>query len=248
LVARSDIPVSSDFTAVPVPDTLPDRGHGSARFSYGLRADRDGQAAAELRIRPAYHDRLDPPGGYMPGGEIEFLDLGLLARQRGITLADARVLSVQALAPRSDTLRPFSWQVSTGLRRYGTDALTAEGNGALGLYLDGGPGLAWIPWPGIQTYVFALTAIDANHDVAKDYAWQTGARAGIAAQYGHWLSTQLQGDWLGDMAGGGRPLAFLRLDLQLHADVNNGLRASFAYGNDQRRETGSFRLAWEHYF
>jgi hypothetical protein len=184
----------------------------------------------------------------MPGGEIEFLDLGLLARPRGITLADARLLSVQALAPRNDTLRPFSWQVSTGLRRYGTDAITADGNGALGFYLDGGPGLAWIPWPGIQTYVFALTAIDANHDVAKDYAWQTGARAGIAVQSGHWLSTQLQGDWFGDMVGGGRPLAVLRLDLQLHADVDNGLRASFAYGNDQRRETGSFGLAWEHYF
>jgi hypothetical protein len=50
------------------------------------------------------------------------------------------------------------------------------------------------------------------------------------------------------MVGGGRPLAVLRLDLQLHADVDNGLRASFAYGNDRRRETGSVRVAWEHYF
>ncbi len=248
LVARSGIPTASNFQPVSRPDISPDAGHGSARLSLGLRADNSDQAAAEFRIRPAYHDRLDPTGGYMPGGEIEFLDLGLLARQHGVTVADVHLLSVQAIAPRSDTLKPYSWQISTGLRRYGMDAVTADGAGALGAYLDGGPGLAWAPTTSMQAYIFTLASLDANHDLAKDYAFQMGARTGVAVQPNRRLSTQLQMDWLGDVAGGGRPLGILRWDMQLHLDANNGLRAELAYGNDHRRETGALHLLWEHYF
>jgi hypothetical protein len=247
LAARSDIAQSSDFGTAPRPATAPDEGHGSARFTLGLRSEA-GYSATEIRLRPAYHDRLDPPGGYMTGGEIEFLDLGLLAGAHGVRLADLRLLSVEALALRSDILRPISWQVSTGVRRYGMHGITAAADGTPGGFVEGGPGLAWALAPGVQTYVFALSAFDLNADVGDGYALQTGPRVGIAAQPQRWLSLQLDARWLGDVAGGGRPFTLLRLDTQLHAGVDNGLRLSLIYGNDQQMATGTLRLAWEHYF
>jgi hypothetical protein len=247
LTARSQIGEASNFAAIAAPATSPDQGHRSGRMSVGAIAD-EGEGAAELRWRPAYHDRLDPAGGYLPGAEIRFVDLGLLARGSGVTLSDSQLLSVQAIAPRNAALQPISWQASLGVRRYGVEGITAGGHGALGEYLDGGPGLAWVPLPATQLYVFALASFDANHDLSKDYALQFGSRAGIAAQPAHWLSLQWQADWMGDAMGGGRPLLLSSAQAQFHFSVDDGLRLGLYYGDDRKREAGAVHLTWERYF
>jgi hypothetical protein len=247
LLARSAIDDDAGFTPVPRPEIAPDAGHGSGRISFGLRGD-DRKLAGELRLRPAYHDRLDPPGGYMAGGEIEFLDLGLLIRDRAPTIADAKLLSVEALAPRDDLLKPISWRIATGVRRYGTEAFTADGRGALGEYLDGAPGLSWALADRLQAWVFAPIALDINHDFAKDYGLGAGLSAGLAWQWRERLSTELGGQWLGTVLGSARPQRQAHASLQFHLSRCDGLRAQLHYGDDQRRETTGVTLAWEHYF
>ncbi len=76
LAARSRIAVAASTPPVPEPAVRPDQGHGSARLALGLGA-RDGRFFQSLSVRPGYHALSDPAAGYVPGAEIDFLDLGL---------------------------------------------------------------------------------------------------------------------------------------------------------------------------
>lgn len=247
LLSRSRIGITHDADIAIAPGLSPDRGHASGRLTVGAIAD-EGEAAAAVHVRPAYHDRLDPPGGYLSGAEIEFLDLGALVRKGGVTLDQSTLISVQDVGTRSDIWHPWSWQVSTGLRRFGVERFTAGGHGALGEYVDGGPGLAWSPAADMQLYAFVMTSLEANHDLPKDYALQSGARLGWAWQPSPAVSSQLQADWMGDAAGGGHPLWQVGGQWQLHFGEGNGLRWGLFYGDDGKRQAGAVRLAWEHYF
>jgi len=246
LLARSRIAQRADFRPLPRPHRSPDHGHASGRLSLGLR-ESTGTAAALLRWRPAYHDRLDPPGGYLKGSEIEFLNLGLLVRPHQVTLADARVLSVQQLGMREGLFHPWSWRIATGVRRYGLDGYRADPRGDLGGYLQGGPGMAWPLGDRVQAYAFALAALDVNGSVAHDYALAGGAQAGVAAQGPHGVTAEFSARWLGRMLGGAIPDWRLRAGAQFPLGAENGIRLLLTYGH-QRRDLTAVEVAWEHYF
>ncbi|HQU16785.1 MAG: hypothetical protein B7Z66_11155 [Chromatiales bacterium 21-64-14] len=246
LLARSKIEQQPNFEALQQPRLSPDEGHASGRVSLGMRAS-DGTTAALLRWRPAYHDRLDPPGGYLKGSEIEFLNLGLLVRPGQVTLADARVLSVQQLGMRDGLFHPWSWQVATGVRRYGLDGERAAPRGDLGGYLEGGPGMAWPLTDHLQAYVFSIAALDVNGSVSGNYALAGGVRAGLAAQWPRGVTSEVSAHWQGRMLGGTVPGWRLRASAQFTLGKQNGLRLTASYGH-QRYNLASVELGWEHYF
>jgi hypothetical protein len=76
LRARSEIPGKADVPPVPQPQTRPDQGHGSTRAAFGI-GSADGKKFVEVRLRPALHNLLDPQEGFLPGTEIDFLDVAL---------------------------------------------------------------------------------------------------------------------------------------------------------------------------
>lgn len=117
LVARSQVPVSRSRPQPPAPATRPDEGHDTARIALagGELGERD---FLELRLRPAYHDLLDPAAGYKHGAQIDFLDLALRRYQGGrIELEHLRLVDVRSLAPRDEFFREVSWNARIGLER-----------------------------------------------------------------------------------------------------------------------------------
>jgi hypothetical protein len=62
LTQRSILDVPDQRVEPPVPAVEPSQGHGTGRWSVGAGHDRE--AFTTLRFRPAYHDWLDPSGGY----------------------------------------------------------------------------------------------------------------------------------------------------------------------------------------
>lgn len=246
LLARSEIRQQPDFEALQRPRLSPDEGHASGRLSVGLRVS-EGVTAALLRWRPAYHDRLDPPGGYLKGSEIEFLNLGLLVRPHRVTLADVRLLSVEQLGMRDGLFHPWSWQVATGVRRYGLDGDRAVPRGDLGGYLDGGPGLAWSLTDHLQAYAFSIAALDVNGSVDDGYALGGGVRAGMAAQWPRGVTSEISAQWQGRLVGGAVPGWRLRVGAQFALGRGDGLRLAASYGH-QRHNLASVELSWEHYY
>ena len=80
LRARSRIADAEPPPTAPTPEVRPDQGHHSARLVAGVGMTGD-RPFAELALRPAYHDLLDPVG-YVPGAAIDFLEMRALVRRR----------------------------------------------------------------------------------------------------------------------------------------------------------------------
>jgi hypothetical protein len=142
LAARSRIDAKADRPPVPVPETRPDQGHGSGRAAAGLGL-RDGRFFQTFRLRPAYHDDLDPSGGYVPGAAIDFLDVELRHYQGGdvITLEELTGIGIRSMTPRNALIQPISWKLNAGLERMRVDGTAEEG--ALALVFEGGAGVSY---------------------------------------------------------------------------------------------------------
>jgi hypothetical protein len=142
LAARSRIEETSDLPPVDQPETRPDQGHGSARagISTGFR---DGRPFGAMRLRPAYHDDLDPSGGFVPGAAIDFLSLELrhYDGDDGVTLDRFTGVGIRSMTPRDDLFHPLSWKLNAGLERMRIERTDEEG--ALVAALDGGVGLSY---------------------------------------------------------------------------------------------------------
>lgn len=247
LIARSRITEPAAFDAVPVPAVTPDQGHNSGRLSAGLRSDgHDG--AALLRLRPAYHDRLDPPAGYLAGGEIEAFDARLLARRERLDLDTLRLLSVQQVALRDAVFQPWSWQMSVGARRLGLQTLSADPQGAFGGYIDGGGGAAWAAGAASQLYAFAFGSAEANRDAARGQVLRAGLRAGYALQAPQGLTQQIEIDELGALSPGVRRWRELRYSAQWQWSPTQGLRLNLRHADAVDDSAHSAELLWQWYF
>ncbi|MCC5858024.1 MAG: DUF4105 domain-containing protein [Ectothiorhodospiraceae bacterium] len=140
LVARSRLGPPEQRPQPPVPAVRPDQGHGSHRLGGGV--GRQGETNhLSLHWRPAYHDLLDPPGGYREGAHIGFGNTHLrydLGEDR-LQLDRLRFVEVESMVPRDPYFRSWSWHVGTGFER----KLRPTGGRSLMYGVDGGGGASW---------------------------------------------------------------------------------------------------------
>ncbi len=232
LVARSRVPVSLDpGGGVPAPAVRPDQGHGTARLSIGT-GSQAGDAYLELRLRPAFHDLLDPEGGYTRGAEIRFLDGALrwFPEEHRLRLQELILLDVVSLAPRDRFFDPISWRFDTGLR---TRLLRDEDDELRTTSVwrsRGGAGLAWELADGL-VYGMGEAVIDVGPDLEGEHAAGPGAAAGF---------------YLGSPGDRWKGHAFARVTRfvsgEESTDVSLGLEQRVSIGRDQ---TVELRAAWE---
>lgn len=246
LTARSALDERAEFPPVPVPAVTPDHGHESSRLALGVRTDRE-DSAAVIRARGAYHDRLDPTAGFLPGGEIEFVDLSLLVGDK-VRVGELKLVSVQTVAPWDRAFRPWLWQAQGGLRRYGLDNIAARPRFALGAYADGGLGFAAGRNDLALGYLFAIAAVDANRDVEDGYALAGGGRAGLWLPWSNTFIQQLEVDALEPIEGGADRQRLLKFSTQLQFTPRHGLRALYTYGEQDEADWRSVELRWQYYF
>ena len=133
-----------------MPAVPPEAGHGTARIDLAA-GRRNGRSHASLALRPAYHDLLDPEGGYSRGAQIQFLLLELdhVAGQ-GLQLARFTPVDIVSLNPSNALLGGTSWKVRFGSNRSFAPTRAATGSAApaasdshdaaLTIELNGGPG------------------------------------------------------------------------------------------------------------
>lgn len=185
LVARSAVPViGAETVPVPTPAVRPEEGHRTARVALGSgwRGDRP---FIEARARPAFHDLLDPEGGYTRGAQIDFLDVGARlylndgeARLQHLTLVD-----IVSLSPRDLFLQPISWKINAGLqsrwlpRSGGGGTLVERHVGRI----NGGAGLTLEPWPRALAYGFVEATGDVGPQLQDDVALGPGLALGMFA-------------------------------------------------------------------
>lgn len=187
---------------VPVPDTDPTRGHATQRLMLGAQARNGAGDIATVDWRPAYHDLLDPSGGYSEGQQISFVDLGLRTRlaNGATTLDHLALIDILSIAPRSSLFQPISWRVRLAHERpdlgLGRDSRTTV--------LQGGPGLAWGRFGALVAYGHAELRAEAGGARDDGYTLQLGPRLGLLAQPLPGWNLQAEAGWqpglLGDRA------------------------------------------------
>jgi hypothetical protein len=181
LRARAQVPVQGDPGEEPTqPAVSPDRGHGSAR----LRIEggwHDEREYVELRLRPAFHDLLDPQGGFLEGAQIDFLDVAVrfFPDESELKLHEATLIDIVSLAPRDELFDPISWKFRTGLT---TKRMPSVGDDLRDGKLwrsAGGAGISLRPWSGALAYLFLDATFDVSGKLDDDWALGAGTSAGL---------------------------------------------------------------------
>ncbi len=186
LQARSRIMAVKAPAPVPRPTVAPEQGHATGLIQAGLlNINRDN--FLQLRLRPAYHDLLDNDDGYVPGAQIDFLNIA--ARygldQEKLQLDTLTLVDIVSLSPRSRFFHPTSWRVQTSWQRRllpntrSTDKLVFS--------VDCGGGMALRPRKNLLLFALLDASLLASSNFVDHYTAGLGAEAGLILQpTPHW--------------------------------------------------------------
>lgn len=180
LLRRAALDVPAQRTPPTRPAIDPAGGHPTARLALGAGNARDA-AYTTLRLRPAYHDLLDPPGGYRRGGHIDFLDTELRIDddRQTVRLERLTIVDIDSLASWDDFFRPWSWFLGFGYRQAAVDShgrfATDTSHGVA--FFDGGAG-ASLGDERMECYLLAAAALEAGPSLDNGWRMGAGPRAG----------------------------------------------------------------------
>jgi len=235
LERRAAIPVASPPLEVPAPSSGgPERGHGSSRALAGAGASRNDGPIAVLGWRLALHDHADPPAGFSPATQLEFLDLRLRLGSRGggsVRLDEAALVDAAAMAPLGlDDPRP-SWRLRAGATRLRDGACGSCVAGDLevggGITLAAGPASLLVTGEGVLQAAPGLSGLRGS-----------GFRAGLGPRAALRLLAGERASLLATAAWRFWPLASPRttLDVGVTARLHLGRASLFAEARGVARE------------
>lgn len=119
LVARSQLAIKSQQPKISAPQYRPDQGHKGHRMTlqYGYENSLHYQ---QLGFRWAFHDQDDPSTGFIKGAQLEFFKPAVryYSQTNYFQLEAINFVNLISTPIRDYFIRPFSWEVSAGVKRY----------------------------------------------------------------------------------------------------------------------------------
>ncbi|ROZ84171.1 DUF4105 domain-containing protein [Pseudomonas neustonica] len=223
--------------------TYPEYGHESRTWQLAL-GSRDDRAFAEYGLRLAYHDLADNLAGFPLGAQIELGTLNIRQYQGNHwQLEELGLVSIRSLTPRNQLLKPWSWQVATGLERVAGD----DDKRRLVPHLNGGGGFSWNPVSDLQTFALATLRVEHHPDADEALSPAAGFNAGLLWRNG--LGNLLM-ETSNDFFTNGEVRRSLKLSQhwELGTDLGLRLRArrEFSHRSDPENEV-SLQLRWYYY-
>lgn len=175
LKARSELPAGNVWPEIQWPLLRPEQGHRTTRLALG-GGRQDGRDFISARLRPAYHDILDPLPGYSRGAQINFLDLRgrYFPDNNSLKLDKFTIIDILSLTPRDRFFKPVSWGVDTGFERM----LTNDG-ASNGAQVSGGGGVSYKVAGEHVAYGLLHGQLKATRGFEKNHSLGAGARTGL---------------------------------------------------------------------
>lgn len=227
---------------IPTP-TQPEDGHESRTWQLAL-GSQDDRAFAEYGLRMAYHDLNDNLAGFPLGAQIELGKLRIRQYEGNHwQLEELGLVGIRSLTPRSQLLKPWSWQVAAGLER----VAGKEGGQRLVGHLNGGGGFSWQLADGLQAHALATLRLEHHRDFAAMLSPAAGFDSGLLwrNRAGN-LLLEAQADYFHN----GEIRRRLGLTQQLELGRNLGLRLTaqreFSHWSAPQNEV-MLQLRWYHY-
>ena len=221
LSARSKLDIPPQTPRIEQPPARPDQGHRSARAEvvYGYEDD---QSFFQLSLRPALHNLFDPPGGYIDGAALEFLDVAgrYYVRDNRLVLEYLDFVDIVSMPARDRFIKPLSWKAKAGLQRMQFD----DDDRALTGSVDVGAGLSYEFWPGARFFMFA-EAMAVISDRFDDYlALGAGPSGGVICELAEKWRVALRGRALAFTLGSSDLTYDIALEQAIDLTPRTGLR------------------------
>ena len=196
LLARNALGSSVPSTKVTAPTVRPEEGHRSGKLSLSTGGDESGPYS-ELRVRPAFHELLDPEPGYSRGAELRFFDTKLRWNSdRGASLESFVPLAIQSLSARSTLFHPVSWKVTLATDRFRRRDRNKD---FLSTHLDVGAGLTNELAANGLVYGFLTGTLRQSNELAGNIGGALGPELGAFYDLGEDL--RIKGDGLYRLSG-----------------------------------------------
>ncbi|MFI8008681.1 DUF4105 domain-containing protein [Acinetobacter sp. ABJ_C4_1] len=116
LALRSQIDLDKQRQEPKRPSTEPTQGHNARNVSLKL-GEVQGDQFIEIGHRQAYHDLIDPQGGYRAGTQLLFLNGSAQWRNDHLKLEHLDVLEVNSYNPIQPFKTPLTWGFNLGWRQ-----------------------------------------------------------------------------------------------------------------------------------
>ncbi|TKA93110.1 DUF4105 domain-containing protein [Halopseudomonas bauzanensis] len=223
--------------------TLPEDGHESRTWQLAL-GSQDHRSFAEYGLRMAYHDLNDNLAGFPLGAQIELGKLRVRQYEGNHwQLEELGLVSIRSLTPRNQLLKPWSWQVETGLER----VAGKDGKQRLVGHLNGGGGATWTLTENVLGYALMTLRVEHHQDFAAILSPAAGFDSGLLRRNraGN-LLLEAQADYFHN----GEVRHSLGLTQQLELGRNLGLRLTaqreFSQWSAPQNEV-MLQLRWYHY-
>lgn len=228
--------------ALPMP-ALPEQGHDSRTWQIAA-GEQAGKYYAEYGLRMAYHDLNDNLTGFPLGAQIELGQLRVRQYQGNHwRLQQLGLVNIRSLTPRTQLLKPWSWQVATGLER----VPGADETQQLVSHLNGGGGFTWPLGDDLIGYSLGTLHLEHNAEHSALLSPAAGFDAGLLWRnpMGN-LLLEAQADYFHQ----GEVRRRLGLTQQLELSRSVGLRLSaeraFSHSSSPQNEL-SLQLRWYYY-
>lgn len=120
LAERSQIDVEKQRQEPKRPKKQPVEGHHARNLSVNV-GELQGKKFIELGHRQAYHDLIDPQGGYRLGTQLLFLDGNIQYRDDQLKLEHLDLLTVNSYNPIQPFKSPITWGFNLGWKQEALD-------------------------------------------------------------------------------------------------------------------------------
>lgn len=241
--ARSKVDVGPAFVSVPTPAVRPEQGHATARLALGVGYQ--DQWYQQLRLRPAYHDLLDPQPGYEEGAQIDFLDFTFRHWNSGTTRLESLVpVSIVSLAPRNRFIKPISWKVRTAFER----KQLPDGSEPLLFTVEGGAGLAQQRNASQRVYAMVEGGLDAHNRLDKHVSLGLGPSLGMLWQVNPGWRLEAGAKVLRYSVGEHQTRHRLQLEQNFVITKDSAIRVNVSQQREYERIWSTAEIAWQYYF
>lgn len=248
LIQRSQLPFERQRLQVSTPETDPVQGHAARNFSLKT-GEVQGKKIIEIGHRQAYHDLMDPLGGYRIGTQLVLFDGSLQYREDQLKLEHLDVLTVNAYSPVTPFKTPLSWGFNLGWQQealHDGQFSEDEQHGVFGLKTQFGFSLAddvrhHLCYGQLQNHIQLGKALDQG--------WRAGIGPTVGCQ-NNWTSNiqslvQLELPYWHDSHAW---MLNLNAQAQYAFNTQNAIRIGWQYQQQGKLDWQSAYLNFIHYF
>ncbi len=253
--AQNILQLLNDLEVPGVPDKTfshgnrvsPEKGHNSIRVAAGY-GEQDSHRYIDLRFRPAFHDLLDAPQGYVDGAAINVFD----ARFKWFVNNDASdnfrleslsLFNVSSLSPLRRWRKPLSWKLDFRFDRTQMSASQSARN----FISRGGVGFSFGQQEALIPFALVMGEWNLSSRYDRGYSLLLGLQAGIRYRF---KSSQLMLSYEADGAVAGFDLGrkVTLFQWQYNLQVNHAVRAIYRRTEYDFFNDEDWTLDYNYYF